>query len=263
MRPPVGTSPTDDTAIGMTANPVVGYRGLGGGGGASGPTYSPAESALMLPFSSIGISQQGVTQAGTVSAWQSYLGGISVSLVQAVGASQPTYDPSGGIGGRPLVTFDGVDDVMKGPITKGSAFSDFEMGIVGQRVTFASAADFWILYETVIAGLLFGIRDASAATWRVTSNIDLNATSDPDGVTAHYSANAITGVYDTRKNSVLESTSAGAYTTQADTQVLALGGRSGVAAHANIAVQAWYLGPQLSGAQRTYLQGLLAFYTGI
>jgi hypothetical protein len=226
-------------------------------------TFSPAESAIELPFSSIGISQQGVTQAGTVSAWQSYLGGVSVTLVQAVGASRPAYSASGGVGGRPLVTFDGVDDVLKGPITKGSAFSSFEMGIVGSRVTFASAADFWILYETVIAGLLFGIRDLSAATWRVTSNVDLNATSDPDSVTAHYSADAITGNYNTRKNAVLESTSGGAYTTQADTQVIALGGRSGSAAYANIAVQAWYLGPQLSGAQRTYIQGLLAFYTGI
>jgi hypothetical protein len=243
----------------------TGFRSLGGGGGGgSAWSFSPAESAAMLPTCAIWISQQGVTQAGTVSAWASYLGGVSATLVQGTGAAQPAYNASGGVGGRPLITFDGVDDVMKCVVTKGSNFSSFEMGIVGQRVAFAAAGDVWMQYEDTGTGtLLFAIRDFSSTAWRVTSNVDLNATSDPDGVDAHYSADAITGLYNVRKNGVTENTSAGAFTTRTDGMTLAVGGRTASSAYANIAVQALYLGPQLTADQRTYLRAALTHYTGI
>lgn len=261
LKLPILGSPTTGTAIGMTSHPVVEYPGIGsGGGGASGPTYSPAEFAAMMPPGCCWISQQGVTQAGAVSAWLSYLGSVSATLVQGTGAAQPAYNASGGVGGRPLITFDGTDDVMKAVVTKGSQWTSFEMGIVGQRVSFASGGDFWAMMETTAsAALLFGIRDLDASNWRVTSNVDLNAASNPN-VAAIYSADAITGNYNCRKNGVLESTSGGAFTTRNDAETFAVGGRSGVAAYANIAIQAVYCFPQLTAGQRTYLTGALTFY---
>jgi hypothetical protein len=239
----------------------------GGGGGAAAPTYSPAESAIILPQSAIWISQQGVTQAaGTVSAWVSYLGGVSATLAQGLVGSQPAWSASGGVGGRPLITTDGVDDVLFGTVTKGSAFADYEIGMVGNRVAFGAANDLWWGYQITVSPMFY-LNDQLATLGRFTvaggANVSLTGF-DPDGLNAHYSGDAASGVINARVNGSIVATTAAAVTSRADGNTAVFGANaSGAAMQGNVAAQALYIGPSLLADQRIYLRGALTFWTGI
>jgi hypothetical protein len=260
-------NPLYDTPIGPTSYPIGGVFGQGGGGGgASGPTYSPAESAIILPQSAIWISQQGVTQAGTVSAWASYLGGVSSTLTQGTGAAQPAYNASGGVGGLPLITFDGTDDVLTAAITKGSAWSSYEWGIVGQRVAFGTAGDVWAGYGTAAGVMRFSLQDQTAALFRgtVIGGANVSGTTDPDAFPAHYSCGAGGGLITVRVGGVIEGgPTAATVTSRADGENVCLGASPTGATAANVAMQAAYIGPELTADQRTYLRGALTFWTSI
>lgn len=230
--------------------------------------FSPAESAIILPQTAVWISQQGVTVATGVSQWVSYLGGVSSALVQATGGFQPAYNAIGGVGGRPLITFDGVDDVLKGGFLKNPAlFADLEMGYIGQRVAYVSVSDVWMmLEETATGAFIYGIRDQSATQWHGTTATQtiVSVGSDPDGVNAHYSWDAAPGAFNLRVGGVVNATSGQPFGSDAGTgRSLAIGGRTAVGTYANIAGQAHYAGALLSAAQRTYLRAALTFYTGI
>lgn len=234
------------------------------GGRSGGYTFTPAESATILPLSSVWISQQGVTESGTVSSWASYLGGRSNTLSQGTGAARPAYNATGGVGSRPLITFDGSDDVLEGSFSKGSSWTDFEGGVVGSRVAFASASDAWIMMHQG-GGFIGGLRDQSAsAAHFTTSTTTANGTTDPDGNVAYWHGSAITAEVVMRRNGVDEGVNlTGVYGGHADTCTVAVGGRVATGAYANIAIQAAVWGPRLTPAQRLYLRQLLTFWTGV
>jgi hypothetical protein len=227
-------------------------------------TYSPAESALILPDTSVWVSQQGVTQSGSVSSWASYLGGRSNTVSQAVGGQQPIYSASGGVGGRPLITFDGTDDVLEGAFSKGSAWTSHEGGCVGSRVAVGAVGDTWCMLHQS-GGFIAGLRDQSAGAVHFTTvTTTANGTSDPDGANGFWSGSAITNEVRCRKGGVVEGeTLSGTVGSVADTCTVAVGGRVATAAYANIAIQAWSWGPRLTDDQRSYLRALLTFWTGI
>ena len=85
------------------------------GGGAAPSPYSPAASALQLPNTAIWISTSGLTLADgdtTVDSWLAGWGGIRPTLTAPAATNRPAYSPTGGTGGRPLVTFDGADNCL-------------------------------------------------------------------------------------------------------------------------------------------------------
>ncbi len=229
--------------------------------------------ATDLPNTAVWVSQSGVTTAdagSTVDSWASAFGGRSATIGPAAsGSVRPAYSATGGVGSRPLITWDGVDDVIKGVVTTGSAFdgtTGCTMAWLGQRVSFASAGDVWMQYEDDIsAAALYAIRDVSASLWRGTdiSVADLNATSDPDGVNALYQFDLATNAWAVRKNGTSEATSASAVTARNDSEVLALGGRTTSSAYANVSAQAIVFGKLLGSSQRTNLRALLTNATGV
>lgn len=243
--------------------PLTRISGLHGGGKAPF-TYTPAESAVLLPQTSVWISQQGVTVATGVSSWVSYLGGLACTLSQATGGLQPAYSAAGGVGGRPLITTDGVDDVMKGTTpAKGSNYSTFEMGVVGARVA-GVAGDAILTYE-VAGSVYWMMRDASAAALHGTDAAlyNLATTTDPDANNKFYTFNGGPSLGEVRVNGTIEAANTTTCTVGVDNRDVAFGARTASAAYANWAVQGLVFGVQLTDTQRTYLRGALTFHTGI
>lgn len=230
----------------------------------SGYTYTPAESAVILPQTAVWVSTQSVTVATGVSQWVSYLGGLACTLAQATGGLQPAYSAAGGVGGRPLITTDGVDDVMKGTMpAKGSNYSTFEMGVVGARVA-GVAGDAILTYE-VAGSVYWMIRDASAAALHGTDPAlyNLATTTDPDANNKLYSFNGGPSNGQVRVNGTVEASNTTTCTVGVDNRDVAFGGRTIAAAYANWTVQALVFGVQLDNAQRDYLRAALTFHTGI
>ena len=227
--------------------------------GASGFTFSPAESAVQLPNTAIGISSEGLTLADsgtTVQAWASYLGGLSVTLTAPTTGQRPAYSATGGVGSRPLVSGDAIDNVLvaASAINFGSTI---ELGYVG---SYAGTAN-----RTVIA-----LDDSTTYLWASTgpqhranaltvNTVVSGALSTP----VHASGDAASAdVVNARIAGVIASTAAvGAGTFNAR---IALFARNSAGTNAGGgALQAWYIGPQLTASQRTYLRALLTHYTGV
>lgn len=215
------------------------------------------------------VSQSGVTQAaGTASAWASEYGSISCTMTAPVGTSEPAYNATGGAGSRPLLTFDGTDDVLYGAFTKGSDFTSVEGGFVGSRVAFGATGDQVCGYALSTAAPVLMMQDATAATFRVVTAAAGNAvsTSDPDGVTAHWSFDhpGGTAVNNFRRAGAVEGSGAsGALTTRADGGYAFIGAHPNKSAAANITCQAFYIGPALTAGQRANLRALLTNGTGV
>lgn len=237
------------------------------GAGTSGSNTLLFDDAAMFPASAIGVSTAGLTLADsdtTVQSWAASLGAIACTLAAPGSANRPAYSAAGGTGGRPLVTTDGVDDVLIGSITKGSAWDNYETGIVGSRVAFGVSGDSWLSYFNSVS-VRFGLQDNSLAAgrWSVVGGLNLAYTTDPDGVVAHYSGDAAAGTMNARVGGAVEATSAATVTSRADGGDVYLGGRVSGANAANIAVQAWYVGPALTSTQRDHLRALLTYHTGV
>jgi hypothetical protein len=222
--------------------------------------------ATHLPNTAIGVSTAGLTLADantTVNQWAATLGGVSCTLAAGASTNRPAYNATGGVGSRPLVTFDGADDRLNGTFTKGSALTSRRAGVVGQRVAFGTGGDVWIGYS-VSNSMVFGIRDHNAAAFQgVEASVATSAsTTDPDGANGHYwlandGSSQTLGVGGTT-----EDTDTATPTTRADGNLVVLGGGM-LGAHANIAIQAWHFGPNLNSEQVTHLRALLSYHTGV
>jgi hypothetical protein len=251
-------SPSDIAAI-------QSYMALKGWDGAGRWAFSPAESAVQLPDAAVWVSGTGVTATTTVSAWASSYGGRSATLSQAGGTLQPAYSAAGGSGGRPLITFDGVDDVLEGVLTTGSPWSAAELGVAGSRVAFAAASDAWMMIHQS-GGFIVGIRDQSAtAAHMTTATTTANGTSDPDAVPGYYHGTAVAGDVRMRKNGATEGTApSGSFGPYSEPLTVAIGGRVATGAYANLAVQGAVASRSiLSQLQREYLRQLLMRHTSI
>lgn len=227
------------------------------------------DDAARLPETAIGVSTAGLTLADgdtTVDDWAATLGGISTSPDAPASTNRPAYSATGGTGSRPLVTFDGTDNVLDDAITKGSAWADYEYGIVGSRVAFGTAGDRWLAYMSSATTLRFGLADNNALTFRnsISGGVNLTSASDPDGVVAHYSGDAASGgTVNVRVGGAVDATTSSTVTSRADGDQIRLGGNGDGTNAGNIAIQAWYMGPLLTADQRTELRALLSYHTGV
>lgn len=233
-------------------------------------TYLPDTAIWANPDNSLMTLTDGDT---TVDQWASGWGGVSCTLAAPAPTHRAAYS-TGGVNGRPILTFDGVDDFLRGTFTKGSGFTDQETGIVGQRVAFGTLGDVWFGYW-VPNTAIFYLSDQDSTRFRFTSsgaaNATPSATYDPDGVLAHYSGEAIQGTstVNARVAGVVVATGSGSVSGRADGQYAIMGasqtsatGPYGTVA-ANIVVHAAHLGPALTADQRTHLRALLTYLTGV
>lgn len=208
------------------------------------------------------VSQTGVTQAaGTASAWASAYGSVSATLTAPAGANEPAYNATGGTGSRPLLTFDGTDDIMTGAVTKGSAWDTYETGFVGGRVATSATGDQILGYANTGA-TRFAITDRTAATirWAVTLGANQDFTTDPDGVYKHFSGESAGGTQSNRVGGTIEVTGAATTTSRADGGDFSLGSAT---LCASFYLQACYVGPALTAGQRANLRALLTNATGV
>jgi hypothetical protein len=212
------------------------------------------------------LSTEGVTvSGGVVDSWATAaVSGISATLAATLTA-RPAYDATGGVGSRPLITFDGVDDFLVGTVTKGSAWSDYEIGIVGQRLSYTAAN------ETIAAYSLGGaprfyLNDNSLTTWRFTVVGGANVIGgNPDTTPAHYSGDAAAGgTVNARQNGTVINTTTATVTSRPDGESWVLGSRTAAGdSYANYAIQAAYIGPLLTAGERDDLRAYLTAQTGI
>lgn len=229
----------------------------GGGYELSSPLYY--DDVSHLPTAAIWDSKEGVTQAGTVSAWASSYGGLSVTLTAAGVPNQPLYDATGGIGGRPLITFDGTDDALEGTITKGSAWNDYEQGWVGKRAAFDTISD-----------PIFGFLNAGTYRWsfsdRTTTTVRFNVNGGinqdytiTNGATIHLGGRSVGGTQTLEVDGTLVTSGAGATTSRADPGTVRMGSTT---ACPLVSFQAAYMSTNLTSDQRLHLRALLSYLTG-
>lgn len=225
------------------------------------------DDATHLPNTAIGVSTQGITPADgdtTVQAWAAALGGISCTLVADAATNRPAYSATGGAGSRPLVAFDGVDNVLKGAITKGAAFATYELGIVAKQLASGAAGDIAIGYYVPLT-MVFSVQEQTGGKYRMTvvGGANVSTTTDPQTAMIHASGDAASGTINARINGTVEGTSSGTVTSRADGNTLCLGGNFSNAAASQFECQAWHCGPSLTADQRTHLRALLTYHTGV
>ncbi len=235
------------------------------------------DDAAYLPDTAIWanpVSGHGITTADggtTGDSWASGWGGVACTLAAPAATHRPAY-ATDGVGGRPTLTFDGVDNFLRGTLTKGSAFDTHELGVVGERLSFGTLSDYWFGYWVPNGGVFF-LNDQDASRWRFTSggaaNLAPSSTYNPDGVVAHYSGDAAPGDLNARVGGVSVATSALSPVSRADGNTVVMGasqtsvaGPYGTVA-ANVKLHAAHIGPALTADQRTHLRALLTYLTGV
>lgn len=225
------------------------------------------DDVLRLPTVAIGVSTEGITLVGgETDLWASAYGGLSVTLTASSAAARPAYNATAGVGSRPLVTGDGVDDVMFGDVLKGSVWSDYEMGIAGQRVALGTAGDGAIVFASTTNTTQAHISDNNAVSLRfaVISGATTVGTSDPDANNSIWSGDAASdGTQNIRRNGTVEATSASTTTSRSDPARIAIFGRPGLSNYGNFAIQAWFIGGLMTSTQRSECFALIKYLTGI
>lgn len=225
--------------------------------------------ATHLPQTSIGVSTSGLALADsgtTVDAWSSSLGGIACTLTAIGSTNRPVYSATAGYGGRPLATFDGSNDLLRGTFTRGTAHTDYEFGIVGRRLSYKATGDVWFGYtanNTITTH--YSLQDQSVSASRTTVVGGANVAQSTYGTLtfAHYSGEGAGGVIYNRVGGRVAASSSGTITSRADGGSVLLGASYSASNAANIEVQAWYVGAALTSTQRAHLEALLAYHTGL
>lgn len=268
------------TAVAADIGPTIHFQATvtNGSGSDSDVTNTTVfDDAAYLPDTAIWanpVSGHGITTADggtTADSWASGWGGVACTLAAPAATHRPAY-ATDGVGSRPTLTFDGIDNFLRGTFTKGSAFSDHEIGIVGERVSFGTLGDIWFGYWRANSPRFY-INDQDASRWRFTSagaaNVTPSSTYDPDGIVAHYSGDGVTGTISARVAGAAVATAAGSPTSVEDGQRVIMGasqtsevGPYGTVA-AHVKVHAAHCGPALSADQRTHLRALLTYLTGV
>lgn len=256
------------TAVAADIGPDLHFEALvtNGAGADSDVTNTVVfNDATYLADTAIGVSTAGLTLADsdtTVDAWASSLGGVSATLSAAAVVNRPAYSATGGAGSRPLVTGDGVQSLLTGTVTKGSAFASIEMGLVGARSGSPALSARYLTYIAGTSGIRGNSTDTFRGQWQGGSTA---ASTSSAAANAHTSVDCNSGAGATlsiRVAGTAEGTAAYSVSAQADGGTLYLFGdvTTNLGAYA---AQAWYLGPQLTADQRTHLRALLTYHTGI
>lgn len=213
-----------------------------------------------------GYSGAGLTLADsgtTVDSWASSFGSISATLTAPTASRRPAYSASGGIGGRPLIDFDGSSDGIRGAISKGSAFTSVEFGHVATAGTVTNGD-----YAMEWGGTSDRQVQLSGGNLRANILGSLNR----DGSTAiststpqHWSCNGTGsgGACDLRLEGSSESGGVTVNASIADGSSLGIGMRAGSdTGFYDGAIHAWYAGSELTTDQRLDLRALLTYLTG-
>ena len=220
-----------------------------------------------LPDTAIGVSTAGITTEDfgtTVDQWAPTLGGLAASTAPAVASSafaRPAYFDTGGVGGRPRIASDGTDDALVGAsITRGAAWLDSEMGIVGFRTLYDTVSDTYIGYLDVI---YLNDRNVSEFRFTVSGGANVNTGVNPDLTPTHLSGDSDATDLNARQNGTVVGTFAIAQPSRADGNAYSLFASTIGTRFASMSYQAWYLGGKLTTDQRLHLRALLTYHTGI
>lgn len=240
-----------------------------------GFAFSAAEAAAMLPRMAVGVAVDGVQAENDgdppfdgppfLTSWASQFGGLSATLVPPTSPRRPVFDAFGGVDGRPVVKFDGIDDTIGGAVSKGSTWLETEIGVVvrpeytasGNRVaSFGNTGNRHELYMA-FAGNMGSIRTSGTASNLAALGAYSDAprywSSSSDGVAAHVA----------RKNGTTVGSTTVTATAVPDGSPFFLGSHFNTSFYGKLEVHAWVVGELLTDDQREYLRALLTHYTGV
>ena len=190
----------------------------------------------------------------------SAFGAVACTLTAASATQRPAAS-SGGIGGRALATLDGVDDVMTGVLTVGHARATYEEGAVGGRSATSATGDIILSYDNAgTARWAITDRTTTQIRWVVVGGANQDFTTDPDGITRHWSGDSAGGQQTARiDGAAVVGPTAATTTSRADGGNFNVG--SGTVC-AQFYFQALYDGDALTADQRTDLRTLLTGLSG-
>ena len=250
-------------------------RGPGGSRyelGASGYSFTPAESAVIVPDTAVGIVAQGVTQAGTVTQWDAIWGGRAalVSLGSIGAANDPTWNATGGPGGGPAVVFDGVNDALRDAVMGlwGFGPSGFDLDVWGFCAGAETAGDIllrWVGGDQVTLGVT-GAPVLRCPTAGVGGATALGTTVVTGTCRRMQFRGAAGGLQDAVVNGVVEQSVANTHAAWTDGGSLALGGSTAGSTPTALTCVAWAItlgsaaAQPLSALQDAYLAALVKNY---
>ena len=238
----------------------LGGRGRHEQGGGGGGSFNPDALPLAIGLSTLGLTLE--DSDTTVQTWTAAHGTLAGLALAAT--NRPSYSAAGGTGGRPIVTFDGVDDVLTGLLTRGEAWGDCELGIVGR--TLGNADNRYILaYDNTTGFRLTGwdITNTARFETRNPGGATSISISDPGAARAHISADWDGADQSVRFAGAVQDTDAATPTDYVDGNAVSLGASPSAAAPLNVEIQAWYIGARLTDTQRADLRAWLTTHTGI
>lgn len=235
-------------------------------GGSARWLFTREESARILPQTAIVVSREGVVTADagtTVDSWAARYGGLTWNPVAPAATNRPAWSAAGGPGGQPMITGDGVDNVIEAAITKGSQWDQYELGAVLSRVA-PNVTDAWLLFHFA-GSFVAGIRDQPGNLWHMTSSTTTAiGTSNPTGAWAHWNGSMMAAEVSARRGATLEAQNlSGASGLVSDGITGALFGRISGGQYGNVSMVAAHVGVKLTPAQRLYLNALLFAKTGV
>lgn len=241
----------------------LGGRGRHEQGGGGGGSFNPDALPLAIGLSTLGLTLE--DSDTTVQTWTAAHGTLAgLALAAPAATNRPSYSAAGGTGGRPIVTFDGVDDVLTGLLTRGEAWGDCELGIVGR--TLGNADNRYILaYDNTTGFRLTGwdITNTARFETRNPGGATSISISDPGAARAHISADWDGADQSVRFAGAVQDTDAATPTDYVDGNAVSLGASPSAAAPLNVEIQAWYIGARLTDTQRADLRAWLTTHTGI
>jgi hypothetical protein len=224
--------------------------------------------ATYFPDTSIAVVHaDDATLTGTlVDALASTYGGGGAAghfTLAASGGARPTWDATGGAGGRPRILTDGAATyLVSGNITKGSTWSENDIGLVGCVPTSGSAGGRVIVY-----GTLFYLNESNAPTLlrsTVSGGNLLNSTTTEDNVGLWSQDCDVASFQNTRFNGIQQGTAALSTTAKADSQPIAVGATPAGANFATVDMRAAYISETvLTTVQRQHLVAFLEYHTGV
>jgi hypothetical protein len=205
----------------------------------------------------------------TVDQWAATYGGDPVGLVLAAPAAtnRPVWTAAGGAGGRGILEFDGSDNVLRdAAVTKGSVWTEVELGYVGHVVASGSGVDVVIGYSTLMrieSGAASGVAQATTGG---TGGATSTYTTSEGTTDRHWSFDWVMGTpqQNVRVAGVVEDTDGGSTASKTDGLYVSVGATDAGGAASRVNVQAGYISTRkLTADERLHLRALLSFLTGV
>lgn len=206
--------------------------------------------------------------SGEVDSIASSFGAFSCTITAPSSTQRPAYNATGGTGGRAQIETDGVDERLAGAITKGSAWADYEFGIVMERVDREESSAIWVGYYNT-SSHRFSCQDSTTSiNWRVSVQAGANvglvfANGAPKH---HYSGDADpsgSGTINARIDGTIQQGATASVTSRTDGGNIVFGGSNVDTLYSQIKAQQFYVGEFLTADERTDLRSLLTGLSGI